>query len=123
MTDDEVPNWLSPTERAAWEACGRIALPPWSVEVDDPARPSSTSASVKSAYMPEPVATGRPDTARFIATARTALPAALRALAEAREAIIEADERGSMNGMADEVSFAAGQVRAAIGLKRNHRRV
>lgn len=130
ISDDDVPKCLTPEEREAWEACRRAA----SVGFDLAKlveRRSDVDACVKigtrtgidpgcSRYVY--VETGKgvdPDhdtaepfesegwrVARAIATAYTALPAALRSLAEARAALLAQEWR--LDDMADAEECAAG---------------
>ena len=102
MTDDEVPDWLNDAERAAWEACSKATAGPWEY------RDSYGDGMVIAAdhgfappYRLKPGG-GRSEAqhadARFIATARTALPAALRALAEARSHLARTEWHGGDAG-------------------------
>jgi hypothetical protein len=89
MTDAEVRGWLSPEEQAAFDACLAATPGPWRAGIEHGGLGGAAPAVVD--------ATGRfvagfrigddRRDADFCATARTALPAALRSLAETRRAL------------------------------------
>jgi hypothetical protein len=98
MTDDEVPLYLSAPERAAWEAAQRARPEPWHY---NPANRSIAGASGRMWLQAFAGVDATMDAnGEFAALARTALPAALRALAEARALIVETAVRDNRDEVA-----------------------
>lgn len=133
MTDDEVIAFLAPSEREAWEAAQRATPGPWrstGIWRHDGMRVYAADGDAIIAHADNAVSwhsrEPQPDTRAIweqrahnvdhIATARTALPAALRSLAEARERAAKQEAwPGALRVLAGERRFATSYVATETG--------